>query len=73
MCLRSAAAINDGGYAFELDVREGMRCNIRAIAEGPTLTMFAADLPAVATLSETKLLASWEAKDESGGRYPTTN
>lgn len=63
-----------GGYAFEMAVRNGGRWSeVRTIAEGPELSMFTADLPGVATLAATKLLAYWEVKDEGNGdHYATT-
>ncbi len=63
-----------GGYAFEMAVKKGMHWStVRTIAEGPRLSMFTVDLPAVATLAGTKLLAYWEVKDErDSDHYATT-
>lgn len=60
-----------GGYAFEMAVKDGSRwSDVRTIARGANLSMYSADLPAVATLAGTKLLAYWEVKAE--GHYATT-
>ncbi len=63
-----------GGYAFQMAVKNGAHWSeVRTIAGGPELSMFTADLPAVATLAGTKLLAYWEVKDErEGDHYATT-
>ena len=62
-----------GGYAFEMAVKDGPQwSDVRRIAEGPEMSMFGADLPAVRTLAGTELLAYWEVKDERGGHYATT-
>ncbi len=54
-----------GGYAFEMAVKSGAHwSDVRTIAEGPKLSMFSADLPAVATLPGSKLLAYWEVTDD---------
>ena len=62
-----------GGYTFEAAVQNGAQWSeVRTIAKGPTLSMFSADLPGVAALSDGKLLAMWEVKDErDGDRYAT--
>ena len=64
----------DGGYAFEMAIRTAERWSeVREIAAGPDLSMFTADLPAVATLPGGDLLAYWELKDDrEGDRYATT-
>ena len=62
-----------GGYAFEMAVKTGAHwSDVRTIAEGPKLSMFTADLPGVATLAGTKLLAYWEVKDERDGDHCAT-
>lgn len=63
-----------GGYAFEMAIRKGSEWSeVRTIASGPDLSMFTADLPAVAELPGGKLLAYWELKDaRDGDRYATT-
>jgi len=63
-----------GGYAFEMAVRKGGEWSgVRTISSGPNLSMFTADLPAVAELSDGNLLAYWELKDaRDGDPYATT-
>ena len=54
-----------GGYAFEMAVKDGLQwSDVRTIAEGTKVSMFGSDLPAVATLADTKLLAYWEVTEE---------
>jgi hypothetical protein len=60
-----------GGYAFEMAVHGGTRWSeVRTIAAGPKISMFSADLPAVATVTGSKLLAYWEVAEE--GYYATS-
>ncbi len=63
-----------GGYAFEMAIRTGDQwSDVREIAGGANLSMFTADLPAVATLPGGDLLAYWELKDaRDGDPYATT-
>ena len=63
-----------GGYSFEMAIRTGNQwSDAREIASGPNLSMFTADLPAVATLPAGDLLAYWELKDaRDGDPYATT-
>lgn len=54
-----------GGYAFEMAIKDGSRwSDVRTIAQGPKVSMFSADIPAVATLDGKKLLAYWEVTEE---------
>ncbi len=60
--------LESGGYAFEMAIRRGNEWSaVRSIAGGANLSMFSADLPAVAALPEGKLLAYWELKDTRDG------
>jgi len=53
-----------GGYAFEMSIGSGDEWSeMRTIASGENLSMFSADLPAVAQLPDGKLLAYWELKE----------
>ncbi len=53
-----------GGYAFEMSIRSGNEWSeVRTIASSENLSMFSADLPAVAHLPDGKLLAYWELKE----------
>ena len=63
-----------GGYSFEMAVQEASEWSgTRTISSGPNLSMFTADLPAVAELPGGSLLAYWELKDaRDGDPYATT-
>ena len=63
-----------GGYSFEMSMQEGSEWSgVRTVSSGPNLSMFTADLPAVAELANGDLLAYWELRDAHGSdRYATT-
>jgi hypothetical protein len=63
----------DGGYNFAMAVGNGDHwSDVHAIAGGPNLSMFTADLPGIAEMPDAALLAYWELKDsESGDPYAT--
>ena len=63
-----------GGYSFEMAIKNGAEWSaVRTISGGPKLSMFTADLPAVAELPGGNLLAYWELKDaRDGDPYATT-
>ncbi|HTT22566.1 MAG TPA: sialidase family protein [Candidatus Sulfotelmatobacter sp.] len=62
-----------GGYVFEMALGDGVRWSpVRTIASG-NLSMFTADLPAVAELSNGNLFAYWELKEATeDDPYATT-
>ena len=66
--------LEGGGYAFEMTIRDRNGwSDVRTIAAGTNLSMFSADLPAVATLPNGRLLAYWELIDpRDGDAYATT-
>ena len=64
-----------GGYSFEMAVRDtaGKWSEVRTVDEGANLSMFSADLPAIAKLTDQRLLAYWELTDKrDGDRYATS-
>ena len=74
MLLSWQKPLSGGGYTFEMAIRDRDGwSDVRTIAAGTDLSMFSADLPGVATLSNGRLLAYWELKDpRDGDPYATT-